>query len=297
MFKKYDLSLKDEIEQHVLKLNYKEHNLSFTNMFLWKEKFKLHVYTCEDFIIVFSNFHDEIFALNPICTYDNIPKAINFLLEYFKLIDKEFKINNCVKIVKNIIEQEFEDVFEYTEDRDTFDYLYAIDKIKTYQGKKLQKKRNHVNNFLATYGGQYSVVVIKGTKVINDCIEYTKKWQAQKLVKDEYLPAEVNGTIDILNNFSSLSCEGVAIYINDEIQGFSIGTQLNDTTAVLNVEKANSKIVGLYPFLRQQLVLTYFDDLKYLNTEDDVGDENLRKSKLSYYPEYLVEKYMIRLKP
>ncbi|MGL4382920.1 MAG: hypothetical protein ACRCTA_04300, partial [Bacilli bacterium] len=123
MFKEYDITLKDEIENYVNKLNYKEHNRSFTKMFLWKEKFRLSVYSCPDFIIFFSHFNDDFFALNPICTYDNIPLAIDFLISYFKEQDKPFKISNCLKIVKEIIEEQYEDYFIYESDRDSFDYL------------------------------------------------------------------------------------------------------------------------------------------------------------------------------
>lgn len=293
MYKKYDISLRDEIESHVLGLNYKDHNLSFTNMFLWKDKFKLNVYVNEDFLIVFSTYKGELFSLNPICLCSKIDLAVDFLIEYFAKENKPFIIHNCVRTVKEAIENKYGDYFTYESTRDSFDYLYEVEKIMTYSGKKLQKKRNHVNNFLKAYEGVYEVKEINNQEIVNDCIAYTNYWADNKEVKDEYLPDEVNGTIDVLNHFTSLSCEGLAIYIDDKIVGFAVGTQLNDTTAVINIEKAEAEIVGLYPFLRQQVVSTFFDDLKYINTEDDVGDENLRKSKLSYRPEYLVEKFTI----
>jgi hypothetical protein len=294
----FDISLRKVIENQVLRLDYKDHNLSFTNMYMWRDMYKLAIYDNEDFLIVFCNLNGECFSLNPICTIDKIDKAIDFLLEHFKKNNKPFLIHNCVLKVKNKIEEKYPDLFEYELTRDTFDYLYSAEKLMTYSGKKLQKKRNHINNFKKTYVDRYQVKIIDSndSKTINDCISFTKKWDASKIERDIYIDQEIKGTIDVLNNLEQLSCEGIAIYIDDEIQGFSFGTQLNDTTAVVNIEKANPEINGLYPFIRQQLVSTFFDDLVYINTEDDVGEENLRKSKLSYQPEYLVEKYTIRLK-
>jgi len=297
-FKKFGLGCKEEIENHVLRLDYKDHNLSFTNMYLWRELFKLEEYISDDFILILCDLDGKIFSLNPIATLDNIPKAVDFLIGYFESKNIPFRIHNCVRKVQEVIYEKYGDYFNYELDRDSYDYLYSIDKIKGYSGKKLQKKRNHVNNFLKEYEGRYKFVPItsKDEKIISDCIAMTHQWASTKDTSDYYLPTEVAGTIDVLENFDKLSCEGLACYIDGKIAAFSFGTQLNNETAVLNVEKADGDIVGLFPFLRQNLVNTYFDDLKYLNTEDDVGEEGLRKSKLSYKPEYLVEKYIITRK-
>jgi len=297
MLQKYDISLKDEIESRVLHLDYKDHNLSFTNMYLWRDLFKLSVHASDNYLIVFCNLKGEIFSLNPICTIDKVKEAITFLINFFEKHNIPFIIHNCVSIVKDEIEKEFPDFFDYELTRDTFDYLYSAEKLMTYSGKKLQKKRNHVNNFVKNYEDRYEIKIIEGNSdVIKDCVVLTKKWDVNKTERDMYIDQEVIGTIDVLTHMDELSCEGLAVYIDGQIEAFSIGTQLNDTTAVINVEKANGEIIGLYPFLRQQMVKTFFDDLIYINTEDDVGEENLRKSKLSYRPEYLVEKYTVRRK-
>ena len=297
MLQKYDISLKDEIESHVLQLDYKDHNLSFTNMYMWRDMYKLSVHISDKFIIVFCDLKGEFFSLNPICVIENVKGSIEFLIAYFEKHNLPFIIHNCVKKVKDEIEREFNDFFVYELTRDTFDYLYSAEKLMTYSGKKLQKKRNHINNFLKNYENRYELKIIEGNEqVVQDCIAFTKEWDKAKLERDDYIDQEVSGTIDVLQHISQLSCEGLAIYLDGKLEGFGIGTQLNDTTAVLNIEKANGEIVGLYPFLRQQVVKTFFDDLQFINTEDDVGEENLRKSKLSYQPEYLVEKYTVRRK-
>ncbi|MDR3214869.1 MAG: phosphatidylglycerol lysyltransferase domain-containing protein [Bacilli bacterium] len=297
MIEKFNLTLKDTIEKQVLNLDYKDHNLSFTNMYMWRDMFELSMY--EDienhFIIIFCNLEGEYFSLNPLCSIDKIDKAIDYLINYFQEHNRPFLIHNCVRKVQKRIEEKYGSFFSYELTRDSYDYLYSAQKLMTYSGKKLQKKRNHLNNFLKNYEGRYEIKIISENKqVAQDCIQFTKKWDETKLERDMYIDQEVKGTIDVLNNFDKLSCEGLAIYIDNELEAFSFGTQLNDTTAVVNVEKANPHIVGLYPFIRKQLVSNFFDDLEFINTEDDVGEENLRKSKLSYQPEYLVEKYSIR---
>jgi len=65
---------------------------------------------------------------------------------------------------------------------------------------------------------------------------------------------------------------------------------------MLNIEKANGEINGLYTYLRQLLIKDIFSDFKYVNAEEDIGSEGLRKSKLSYKPLYLFEKFNIEEK-
>lgn len=78
------------------------------------------------------------------------------------------------------------------------------------------------------------------------------------------------------------------------MEAFTLGTYLKtEKTVYVHVEKANPEIRGLYPFINQQFLIKCFPDARYVNREDDMGLEGLRKAKMSYNPEFLVEKYTI----
>jgi hypothetical protein len=51
----------------------------------------------------------------------------------------------------------------------------------------------------------------------------------------------------------------------------------------------------LYQIVNQQFCEKAWENLPYINREQDLGLPGLREAKLSYYPHHFVEKYRIRL--
>ena len=112
------------------------------------------------------------------------------------------------------------------------------------------------------------------------------------------LEAEFNGIQDILHNeklFDHMRIGG--IYIDGKLEAFSIGDyNPAEKVAIIDVEKANEDINGLYQVINQQFALHEYPDALIINREDDVGIEGLRKSKLSYYPIGFELKYILSQK-
>lgn len=73
-----------------------------------------------------------------------------------------------------------------------------------------------------------------------------------------------------------------------------MGELLNNNMALIHIEKANPEIRGLYPYINQQFLVHEFPDVEFVNREEDMGIEGLRKAKLSYHPCKFVEKYTVR---
>jgi hypothetical protein len=90
-----------------------------------------------------------------------------------------------------------------------------------------------------------------------------------------------------------LELRGGAIRINGKIEAFRFGKKINEDTAVLHVEKANSEIRGLYTAINKEFASHAWDDVTYLNREEDMGVEGLRRAKESYHPEFMFKKYSV----
>lgn len=100
---------------------------------------------------------------------------------------------------------------------------------------------------------------------------------------------------EALTNFRSLELKGGVILVDNRVQAFTLGERLNNNTAVVHIEKANTEIRGLYAIINQQFCEKQWKDVLHINREQDLGELGLREAKLSYNPCRLVEKYRITL--
>ena len=100
-----------------------------------------------------------------------------------------------------------------------------------------------------------------------------------------------------MDHFFDEGLKGGLICTKEEgIVAYSIGAPLSSDTFIVHIEKAFAEVQGAYPIINQEFVRHNCMDYKYVNREDDVGDEGLRKAKLSYKPAILLEKYTATLK-
>ena len=79
--------------------------------------------------------------------------------------------------------------------------------------------------------------------------------------------------------------------INDKVVAFTFGERLNSDTAVIHIEKADPNVRGIYAAINQNFVAHEWADMIYINREEDMGIEGLRKAKESYKPVKLIEKF------
>ena len=108
---------------------------------------------------------------------------------------------------------------------------------------------------------------------------------------DPFIGYERTAILEVLNNFEDFGLKGGAILLDGRVIAFTFGEQLNTDTAVIHVEKADPELRGAYPAINQGFVAHAWSHLTYINREEDMGIEGLRKAKESYKPEKLIEKF------
>lgn len=173
------------------------------------------------------------------------------------------------------------------------EYIYDINSFLSFAGKKMEKKRNHLNFFMKNYDFKIEEISDENK---DELIAFTQNFESDHACEDVAL-YENEKTISTLREYDSYNYTGILIRINGKIAGYSFGEVIGDTCFV-HVEKADISYRGIYQAVSSmfsRLVHDRYPDVKYLNREEDMGDESLRKSKLSYHPVMTVCKYIFAI--
>ncbi len=179
---------------------------------------------------------------------------------------------------------------------DWSDYLYDIETMATLSGKKMNKKRNHVNRFMADNPG-YSFTRVTRSDIAT-LISCCEKWQNDDPATGPTALTEHDEVISVLENLICYPFEGAVLRdAAGRPVAFTLGEIVGDTLYV-HVEKMNHEVAGAGETVSKlfaEAMLAKFPSLRYVNREEDAGDEGLRRSKESYRPTMILRKYDITL--
>ena len=89
---------------------------------------------------------------------------------------------------------------------------------------------------------------------------------------------------------------GGIIKIEERIVALTLGERLSNDTFDIHFEKAFADVDGAYPMINQQFIIHELSDYTYVNREEDMGVEGLRRAKESYRPAYMAEKGILTKK-
>ncbi len=297
IFKEIDINAYEELRPYFNSVDYEACEYCFTTLYMWRHTYKTSYYIGDEFAIIVGEYEGDRFSVLPLAKKDKIHKALDFMIDYFKTEDHQIYLRAVTKEVVELLQKDYPGKFKYIEERDYFDYVYDAESLRTLAGRKNQKKRNHINYFLKEYEGRFEYKKLE-EKDFDQCIELLKAWANNKAEHgdtDDGIDDEFIGVKKIFDNYDVLKQDVkiAGIYIDSKLEAFTIGENINENMAVIHIEKANPEIRGLYPYINQQFLVHEFKDVEFVNREEDLGIEGLRKAKLSYHPCKFVEKYTV----
>lgn len=173
--------------------------------------------------------------------------------------------------------------FTRIEHREMDNYVYKTEDLALLNGSDYQAKRNLINQFESNYNWSSESITSDNT---SDCLSVINKiYSKEELNSNMYLAYELNALNYVLKYFSELKEEGVLIRINNEPVAFAIFEHLNNSTCVVHFEKAIREFKGLYQLVNRETAIQIRNKgCEFINREEDLGIEGLRKAKLSYHP-------------
>ncbi len=174
--------------------------------------------------------------------------------------------------------------FDFTAVPEGADYIYDAEAMRELRGKKLHAKRNYVNRFTAEHAGNYSFEEITAENEA-EVMAFNTEWDLARGISLDYFH-EAEAVRRALEHLAELGMVGVALRLEGRIVAYALGTRLNEDTLLEQIEKA-ADIPGAYPMICREFALRFSEGCTYINREEDLGLEGLRKAKLSYFPAYL----------
>jgi len=273
---------------------YENSGYTFTNFFMWR-KMRDYRWAIEDDVLYIFSSNEEIFAAwQPICEPEKMQDAITKILRVAEEQrgDKKFMFVVVEKIFADELARYPHAKFDITAERDRFDYVYLAQDLINLSGRKFHGKKNHLNAFRKQYPDARYVSITE--EIIPKCREELNNWSEthkRDNPDDPFIGYEQAAIHEIFDHFDAFKLKGGAILINDKVVAFTFGERLNSDTAVIHVEKADPNVRGIYAAINQNFVAHEWADMIYINREEDMGIEGLRKAKESYKPVKLIEKF------
>lgn len=291
-FKSVDLTQKEELNQYLRNCGERGTEYSLSNLFIWGYQ---QVAVFPNGLAFFSRFSGKSVYAFPLFR-DNPKEILDAILADARERGISCRITCMLEPDCQLLEQLYPGQFQFESDRDGSDYIYDINDLAELKGKKFQRKRNHLNRFKQTHEG-YTVEPIT-EDVIPEIQQLLDKWYTRHLEKnpDADICMEQVAIHKALRYRKELDMEGIFIRYEGEIIAMTMGGSLNDRCFDVQFEKATDEAAYVainYEFARY--LREKYPNLQYLDREEDMGIEGLRKAKLSYQPHHMVEKYWARI--
>lgn len=191
-------------------------------------------------------------------------------------------------------------LFQVNPQPDYHDYVFRREDLAELKGNKYSKKRNLINQFEREYLAQDRVAVETLQPAAKaESLAFLERWCAARDCErnpTEDLACEKQAAVNTIENQELLEVSGILVRIDGEVSAFAIGTRLTADMGVLHFEKADADVKGLYQYLDRESARRLFAGCRYINKENDMGEEGIRQAKRSYYPQRMIRSHELTLR-
>lgn len=293
-FKKPELSDRQKIVAFLAGQGFRGCERTFANIYLWARFYDLVWAEIEGTVVFRSTFDGKYSYTYPAGDGDR-GAAAERLMKMCQEQGEVLQFHGLSRKEYEELEEAFPGMFEITWPRDPEDYVYETEKLINLSGKKYHSKKNHINQFKAAHP-DWSYEPLDDSNV-EECFQMALRWRRDNGCEEN--PDKNQEMCVALNSLrlqKELELRGGVLRTGGEVVAFTMGEPVSEDTFVVHIEKAYADIRGAYPMINQQFLVYEVSQYRYVNREDDTGDEGLRKAKLSYHPAFMAEKGTAMLK-
>lgn len=290
-FKVIELSDREWINKLLSLSDFRGCEYCFANNLAWRRMYETKITRYKDFYISCS-FRKGI--------YFTFPAGSGDYADVFSQMKSFAEKNSSPLVIGSVTPDKFplfaelfpEDSYTISADEDGWDYVYNSSDLISLAGRKYHGKRNHLKKLPADC--IYSPMTERD---FDDCIAYAAGSYNRSDAYDDYSKVcEQFAIHTYFEHFNELGLMGGVLRRNGDIAAFTVGERINSDTLGVHIEKAESDIDGAYPAINNFFAKSAGKDFAYINREEDLGIEGLRKAKRSYHPAFMIEKHTVTFK-
>jgi len=288
-FKPLKLSDKELYQDYLLNGEARGCEFSFANLYMWGSA---SVSRFDDHMIFFARYSGPQIYPFPLGRGDKKP-VIDAILKDAKERGIKCRISGIPKSEQPLLEELYPGKFTFHFNRDSYDYIYAIDDLADLKGRKYHRKRNHLHRFRDAVAN-YRVEPLNENN-LPLVRAMSEQWYTQRLSEN---PAtdfclEKQALEKAFLQYQEIGLECLVLLSGESVLAFTMGSRLSDDTFDVHFEKARTDVDGAYTAINNEFakyIRNKYPDIRFLNREEDMGIEGLRKAKESYLPHHLFEK-------
>ena len=262
---------------------------SFANLYMWGRQSLALV---DDNVVLFSQFDRRSVYPYPLGAGDK-KAVIDRIIEDSRSRGIPCRITGLCHSARETLEALYPGMFRYHSDEGSFDYVYSIDDLADLSGKKYHGKRNHLYRFREACPNYKAVPITEEN--LPGVQKMAENWYLNRLAENP--DADFNMERAALNkafrSYTALGMVGLLIENEGEILAFTMASPLSPDTLDVHFEKAVADVQGAYTVVNNEFaryIRDHYPEIKYLDREEDMGLEGLRRAKRSYHPAYMIKK-------
>lgn len=301
-FEPISLERKDELLPYYHRYGGLSCQHSFVSSFCMRGKYGDEICLRDGFLYTHRSLTDSgkervyLFPLGDLTREDAAGRAVENVLADAHEHGCTARFETITEPAAQLLEKLFPGRFDIVENRDYAEYLYTHDKLALLPGHEMASKRHDISTFEREFAGRYEVRVIETQEEIEEIRPFQQWWKDAKMARetDVQLEREDESIRLGLDHFFELGLSGILLYIDGKLAGYAYGAPLSDTCYDVMIEKGDRSAADVYKILNRDLVRICCGGMEFINREEDVGVEGLRKAKLSYKPDRLLSKFIAK---